>query len=72
MAASRPNTVITRDDLETKLRAFQGDLRGEVADKKQSIVAAGTGIAMVVMIIVFLFGRRSGRKKSTVVQIRRL
>ncbi len=72
MASARNTTQITREDLEHKLSAFQGDLRGEVEGRKQSLLATGGGIAMVVMLIVFLLGRRAGRKRSTVVEIRRV
>lgn len=70
--AARSTTVITRDDLENKLRSLQGDIQGRVDDRKQSILATGASIGLVLMIIMFLLGRRSGRKKTTFVEIRRV
>lgn len=70
--AARTSTVITRDDLENKLRSLQGDIQGRVDDRKQSILATGASIGLVLMIIMFLLGRRSGRKKTTLVEIRRV
>ena len=50
---------VTREDLETKFRALQADIQGRATDKKQSIVAMGSGIATVVVLLAYVFGRRS-------------
>lgn len=65
-------TVITRDDLESKFRALQGDIQGRVDERKQSVLATGAGIGAVLLVIFFLLGRRSGKKKTTLVEIRRV
>lgn len=70
--ASTSRTVITRDDLENKFRALQGDIQGRVDDRKQSVVTTGAALGVVMLIIFFLLGRRSGRKKTTFVEIRRV
>lgn len=62
---------ITRDELENKFRVLQADIQGRAEDKKQSIVAAGGAIASLVVIIAYLLGRRSGRKRSGRVEFRR-
>lgn len=62
---------ITRDELENKFRALQADIQGRAADKKQSIVAAGSAAAGVVVLLAYLLGRRSGRKRSGRVEFRR-
>jgi hypothetical protein len=74
MAKAEParQAKITRSDLESKFRAFQGDIQGKVDDKKQTLVAAGAGIGMFLMLVFFLLGRRSGKKKTTLVEIRRV
>ena len=63
---------ITPTDLENKFKSLQEDIQGRVDEKKTSIatVAAGTGLAL--LIIFFLLGRRSGRRRSAVVEIRRV
>jgi hypothetical protein len=71
-AQTAQQTRITRNDLESKFRAFQGEVQGKVDDKKQTLVAAGAGIGMFLMIVFFLLGRRSGKKKTTLVEIRRV
>ena len=62
---------ITKDDLESKFQALQDDLQGRASDKKQSIVAAGSIASAVVVLIAYLLGRRGGRKRRSVVEIRR-
>jgi hypothetical protein len=62
---------VTREDLETKFRALQTDIQGRATDKKQSIVAIGSGVATVVVLLAYVFGRRSGRKRSSRVEFRR-
>ncbi len=70
--ASTPPAHISRDDLEGKLRAFQGDVQNKVHDKKQTLMIAG-GVAMTVLLLLFFFlGKRSGKKKTTFVEIRRI
>jgi hypothetical protein len=74
MAKAEPaqQTKITRSDLESKFRAFQGDIQGKVDDKKQTLMAVGAGAGMFLMLLFFLLGRRSGKKKTTLVEIRRV
>ena len=72
MSKSSTPTKITRDDLENKLRALQGDVQGKVDDKKSTLMAAGAGLGTLLLIIFFLLGKRSGKKKTTFVEIRRI
>jgi len=74
MATNEPETPskITPEDLRDKLQAFQGDVQGKVDDQKTSIAAVAGGAAMVLMLIMFLLGKRSGKKKSAIVEIRRV
>lgn len=65
-------TKITPDDLRDKLQSFQGDIQGKVDDQKMSIATIAGGAGMVIMILMFLLGKRSGKKKSAIVEIRRV
>lgn len=65
-------TKITRDELESKLKAFQDDLQGKVEARKQSIATTAAAVALVLIVLAFLLGRRAGRKKTTIVEIRRV
>jgi hypothetical protein len=62
---------ITRDDLEKKFRALQADIQGRAEVKRQSIVAVGGVVTTVVLIVAYLLGRRSGRKRAGRVEFRR-
>lgn len=64
-------THISRADLESKFRALQADIQGRASDKKQSLIAAGSTIATVVVIVAYLLGRRSGRRRGSRVEFRR-
>ncbi len=74
MATNEPETEskITPEDLRDKLQAFQGDVQGKVDDQKTSIAAVAGGVGMALMIIMFLLGKRAGKKKSAIVEIRRV
>lgn len=63
---------ITRDDLEAKFRSLQDEVQGKVQDKKQNLLAAGAVVAVVVLLAMFLLGKRSGKKRTTFVEIRRI
>ncbi|MGH9181893.1 MAG: hypothetical protein ACRDY5_09280 [Acidimicrobiales bacterium] len=63
---------ITPADLEVKLREITGDVeeKGEAAKPTVMMVA---GLAVVAVVAVaYLLGRRRGRRRSTVVEIRRV
>jgi len=63
---------ITRADIEAKLREVRGEVV-ETADKAKSTILVVAGVAAVAVVgIVFLLGKRRGRRKSTVVEIRRV
>jgi hypothetical protein len=72
MSKANSTGKITRDDLEQKLRSFQGDVKGKVDDQKSNLMAAGAGLGTLLLLIFFLLGKRSGKKKTTVVEIRRV
>lgn len=62
---------ITRDDLERNFRSLQQGVQGRVDEKKPSIIAVAGGIGLVLALLVFFLGKRSGKKKTTLVEIRR-
>ena len=65
------NSRITKQDLESKFQSLQDDLQGRASDKKQSLVAAASIASAVIVLIAYLLGRRGGRKRRSVVEIRR-
>ena len=63
---------ITRDDLEAKFRQVQDEVQGKVNDKKQTLVTAAAVGGIVLLLLFFFLGKRSGKKKTTFVEIRRV
>ncbi len=63
--------IITRDDLEQRFKTLQDDVTEITETKKASItVFAVVGIAAG-LLIAYLFGRRGGRRRRGVIEIRR-
>jgi len=67
-----PTTPITRDDLEAKFRELEGEARDQVASARTTLITAGGIAAFIVLLLVFLLGRRAGKQRSTIVEIRRV
>ncbi len=63
---------ITADEMREKLQSFQTGLQGRVDDSKNTLIAVGGGVLLVVLILFFLLGKRSGKKRTTLVEIRRV
>lgn len=70
--AVNEGATITKADIEAKLRA----LRGEVSDVGQAgkqYAIAGVALAAVVVVgLAFAMGKRKGKRKTTVVEVRRV
>jgi hypothetical protein len=62
---------ITREDLENKLRGLQHQIVGKVESKRNSLVTTAVALAVVVLVVTYLFGKRHGKRKSTIVEVRR-
>jgi len=69
--ATRSTSTVSRADIEGKLRALQGDVQDKVEDQKSTIMVIAGVVGMVLIVTFYLLGRRSGRRKSAVVEIRR-
>ena len=63
---------ISRDDIEAKLSNLQTGFGRKIADRKKTLMTVGAGVGLVVVIVFFLLGRRTGAKKTTIVEIRRV
>ena len=72
MAKQATTTRITRDDLERSFRSLQDGAKARVDEKKSTIATAASIGGILIVLLVFLLGRRSGRKKTTLVEIRRV
>ncbi len=63
---------VSRDDIEAKLREIQGDVQDAGRAGAQVAIVAGAALAVGVVALAFWMGRRRGRKRTTVVEVRRV
>jgi hypothetical protein len=64
--------TITRSDLEAKLREVSGDATETVDAVKPQLIGGAVAVAILALVVTYLFGRRRGRKRSAIVEIRRV
>jgi hypothetical protein len=69
--SAAPARKITREDIETKLRQIKGDI-----DTAEEAAKGAGGVVVIVAVVAvvavaYLVGKRRGRRKSTVVEVRR-
>jgi hypothetical protein len=67
-----PPRHITRTDLEDKFRELEGGVRDQAESARSTAIAGGVIAALLLLLLAFLLGSRKGRKRSTVVEIRRV
>ena len=63
---------ITRADLEAKLRDITGDVSDTVDAARGIGVAVAVGAGVLLVVTAYFMGRRKGRKRKTVLEIRRI
>jgi hypothetical protein len=64
--------TVSRADIEAKLREIRGDVDAVGENAKQYALIAGAAVAVVVVGLAFALGKRKGKKKRTVVEVRRV
>jgi hypothetical protein len=72
VSADPTDRRITRDDLEAKIRSLQGNVEETRQSALSTAIAVGAVVAVGVVAVAFWVGRRSGRRRSTVVEVRRI
>lgn len=72
MAVSTNGRKITRVDLEAAFNRAFGEGEAVARRSMPQAVMVGGAVGLVVLILVYLAGRRSGRHRSAVLEIRRL
>jgi hypothetical protein len=63
---------ITRDQIEAKFRELTGEVADEAESTRSQLVTVGLAVGLAVVAVIFLVGRRSGRRRSAVVEVRRV
>ncbi len=63
---------VTRDDIEAKLRELRGEV-DEVGERaKAGAMVVGAVAAAALLATFYLLGRRKGKKRTTIVEVRRV
>ena len=65
-------TRVSKQDIETKLRQIQNSVGGEVEEAEPTLIKVAVAAVAVVVVLTYMIGRRRGRIRSTVVEVRRV
>jgi uncharacterized membrane protein len=71
-AAPAVENKITRDDIEAKLRELQGDVDQNIESAKGIGVAVAIGAGVFLVVAAYWFGRRRGKRRQMVLEIKRI
>lgn len=63
---------ITPEHLEAKFRELREEGEETAETAKSYVLAGAAAVGVAIFAVAFLAGRRRGKKKSTVVEIRRI
>ncbi|HET9730572.1 MAG TPA: hypothetical protein VFR41_14165 [Acidimicrobiia bacterium] len=63
---------ITRDDIESKLRELRGEVDERTEAAKVPAMAIAVGAVMLTVVAAYWFGKRRGKKRQMVLEIRRI
>ena len=70
--AAAEDRKITRDDIEAKLQDLRGEVDQRTEAAKVPAFAIAVGVVVVTIAAAYLFGRRKGKRRQTVLEIRRI
>ena len=71
-AATTEKQRVTRDDIEAKLRELQGEVDSGVERAKVPTIAIAAGVVAVTIIASYWLGRRRGRRRQLILEIKRI
>ena len=71
MTASHARTI-DRGHIEAKLRELQGGVNETKESATSMLITVGAVVVVGVLAVAFLAGRRKGKKRTTVVEVRRI
>jgi hypothetical protein len=69
---SAPRGPVSKADIEAKLREIKGEVDDTATSAKPIALAVGVAAAVAVVAFAYVMGRRKGRKRTTVVEVRRV
>jgi len=64
--------TITRRDIEAKLEELKGSVEPVAEQAKGAAIAVGAALVVGLVLTAYVFGRRRGRKRQTIVEIKRV
>lgn len=67
-----PARPIRPADLEAKMRELQGGVNETTERATSTLIAVGAVVAVGVIAVAFWAGRRRGKKRTTIVEVRRI
>jgi hypothetical protein len=67
-----PSSTITKDDILSKFQELDRAATNTINSSQEMLKKVGIVAAILLVILVFLLGRRRGKLARTVVEIRRL
>lgn len=70
--ADSGDETITRESLEDALRDLQADVDRETQPLLVKVAYGAAAAAGVLVALAYVFGRRAGRRRRTVVEVRRV
>ena len=70
--ASTDSGRVSLGDIESRLRALTGTAAGAISRSKTTAGASAALAGVVVIAAAYLHGRRRGRRRATVLEIRRV
>lgn len=70
--AAEVDGPVTRSTIEAKLREIRGEVETTAETARPYAIVAGVVVAVAVVGLAYLLGRRKGKKKTTLVEIRRV
>lgn len=63
---------VTRQAIEAKLREIRGEIDTSATAAKPAALLVGVAVAIAVVGLAYAMGRRRGRKRTTLVEVRRV
>jgi hypothetical protein len=63
---------IRKEDLEAKMRELQGGVEETKESATSMLLTVGAVVLVGVIAVAFFAGRRKGKKRTTIVEVRRL
>ncbi len=63
---------IERRDIEAKIRELHGGVEDTAQSATTTLATVGAVVIVGVVAVAFLLGRRKGRRRTTIVEVRRI